>query len=187
MKENPGLVRKNNDLAQTTWGELSATLLQGLEELTDKYGLSVALGDLQQIDGRWYVTHAACFALLNAGDATVSGLPFKRTYPTQSPTVGCSRRRSTKLQAPEVSSATGMPTPPMFPLSFGAPRCAWPRPERSTGPFGRLMALDSVLSKSWDRSPVHQGPSPHRRVRMALTVQTVRTTATLASGTSSAF
>jgi hypothetical protein len=58
MKENPGLVRKNNDLAQTTWGELSATLLQGLEELTDKYGLSVALGDLQQIDGRWYVTHA---------------------------------------------------------------------------------------------------------------------------------
>jgi len=58
MKENPGLVRKNNDLAQTTWGELSATVLQGLEELTDKYGLSVALGDLHQIDGRWYVTHA---------------------------------------------------------------------------------------------------------------------------------
>jgi hypothetical protein len=58
MKRNPGLVRKNNHLAQTMWGQLSATLLQGLKELTHRYGLSVALGDLQQIDGRWYVTHA---------------------------------------------------------------------------------------------------------------------------------
>ncbi len=58
MKGDPGLVRKNTDLAQTTWGELSSTLLQGLEELTERFRLSVALGDLQQIEGRWYVTHA---------------------------------------------------------------------------------------------------------------------------------
>ncbi len=58
MKGDPGLVRENTDLAQTTWGELSSTLLQGLEELTERFRLSVALGDLQQIEGRWYVTHA---------------------------------------------------------------------------------------------------------------------------------
>src|SRR5271154_5780552 len=58
MKANPGLARNNSDLAQSIWGELSPTLLQGLESLTEKYGLSVGLGDLQQIDGRWYVTHA---------------------------------------------------------------------------------------------------------------------------------
>src|SRR5277367_3339408 len=58
MKKNLELVRKNADLAQIAWGELSQTLLQGLQELTEKYGFSVALGDFQQIDGRWYVTHA---------------------------------------------------------------------------------------------------------------------------------
>ncbi len=58
MKKNPGLLRKNADWAQMAWGELSPTLFQGLEELTERYGFSVALGDLQQIDGRWYVTHA---------------------------------------------------------------------------------------------------------------------------------
>src|SRR5271170_6874129 len=58
MKANPGLARNNSDLARSIWGELSPTLLQGLVSLTEKYGLSVGLGDLQQIDGRWYVTHA---------------------------------------------------------------------------------------------------------------------------------
>jgi|ERR1022692_274097 hypothetical protein len=58
MRRNPESVRRNADLARESWGELSPALLQGLEELTERYGLSVALGDLQQIDGRWYVTHA---------------------------------------------------------------------------------------------------------------------------------
>jgi hypothetical protein len=58
MKRQTRTLRVNSSLAQTTWGELSPTLLQGLEDLTERYGLSVALGDLQQIDGRWYVTHA---------------------------------------------------------------------------------------------------------------------------------
>jgi len=58
MKKHSDLVLTNIDLARATWGELSPALLQGLEELTERYGLSVALGDIQQIDGRWYVTHA---------------------------------------------------------------------------------------------------------------------------------
>jgi hypothetical protein len=58
MKRQTRTVRLNCSLAQTTWGELSPTLLQGLENLTEMYGLSVALGDIQQIDRRWYVTHA---------------------------------------------------------------------------------------------------------------------------------
>jgi len=58
MRCKPESLRKNTDLAEATWGELSPTLLQGLEVLTERYGLSVALGDIQQIDGRWFVTHA---------------------------------------------------------------------------------------------------------------------------------
>jgi hypothetical protein len=48
----------NTNLAKATWGRLSRTVRQGLEELTSRYSLSVALGDVQYLDGRWYVTHA---------------------------------------------------------------------------------------------------------------------------------
>jgi hypothetical protein len=58
MKRQTRTLRLNCSLAQATWGELSPTLLLGLEDLTERYGLSVALGDIQQIDRRWYVTHA---------------------------------------------------------------------------------------------------------------------------------
>jgi len=58
MKRQTRALRLNRNLAQTVWGELSPTLSQGLEDLTEKYGLSLALGDIQQIDRRWYVTHA---------------------------------------------------------------------------------------------------------------------------------
>jgi len=58
MRSDPESRQKNTDLAETTWGELSPMLLQGLVVLTERYGLSIALGDIQQIDGRWYVTHA---------------------------------------------------------------------------------------------------------------------------------
>jgi hypothetical protein len=63
MKREVGTLRSNCSLAEATWGELSPTLLRGLEDLTARYGLSVALGDLQQIDGRWYVTHAGLLGI----------------------------------------------------------------------------------------------------------------------------
>ena len=58
MKRQTKALRLNFSLAQTKWGKLSPTLMEGLQDLTEKHGLSIALGDLQQIDGRWYVTHA---------------------------------------------------------------------------------------------------------------------------------
>ena len=58
MKRQTRTRRLNCRLAQATWGELSPALLRGLEDLTGRYGLSVALGEIQQIEGRWYVTHA---------------------------------------------------------------------------------------------------------------------------------
>ena len=58
MKSRAHLVRSNVSLAQATWGELPAAALGGLTELTERYRLSVGLGELQYLDGRWYVTHA---------------------------------------------------------------------------------------------------------------------------------
>ncbi len=58
MKSQERALRFNRRVAKATWGELSQTLWRGLADLTVRFRLSVALGDLQQIEGRWYVTHA---------------------------------------------------------------------------------------------------------------------------------
>lgn len=50
--------RLNAKLAVATWGELSQAALLNLKELTGRYALSVSAGDLQLLDGRWYVTHS---------------------------------------------------------------------------------------------------------------------------------
>jgi hypothetical protein len=39
--------------------------MSSLKELTYAYGLSVAAGDVQLLDGKWYVTHAGLLAIAN--------------------------------------------------------------------------------------------------------------------------
>src|SRR5579863_7696446 len=63
MVTNNVALRLNINLARATWGPLPKNARKGLEELTSRYGLSVALGDLQYLDGRWYVTHAGLVRL----------------------------------------------------------------------------------------------------------------------------
>ncbi|MFZ0737237.1 MAG: hypothetical protein WBL70_01655 [Candidatus Acidiferrales bacterium] len=55
--------RGNLSVATSTWGQLSKPARRGLAALSKKYFLSVALGDVQYIDGRWYVTHAGLLRL----------------------------------------------------------------------------------------------------------------------------
>ncbi len=57
-KRKTSLLRSNATFAVAIWGGLSATSLEYLKELTEGHALSVAAGDLQLLDGRWYVTHA---------------------------------------------------------------------------------------------------------------------------------
>jgi hypothetical protein len=63
MKPQKISFRANLNVAQLTWGLLTTTLNAALKDLTQMYGLSVAIGDLQLIDGRWYVTHAGLLRL----------------------------------------------------------------------------------------------------------------------------
>src|SRR5712692_3585264 len=58
MKRRLKASRLNVKLAVTTWGEVSQAALLNLKELTGRFALSVAAGDLQFLDGRWYVTHS---------------------------------------------------------------------------------------------------------------------------------
>jgi hypothetical protein len=57
MKNQCRMFRSNATSARTIWGALSANALRNLKVLTDSHALSVAAGDLQLLDGRWYVTH----------------------------------------------------------------------------------------------------------------------------------
>ena len=62
-RKGASVFRLNAKLARATWGALSLTALHSLKELTSRHGLSIVGGDLQQLDGRWYVTHAGLLAL----------------------------------------------------------------------------------------------------------------------------
>jgi hypothetical protein len=55
--------RSNVKLARSLWGSLSIFAFTRLEYLTRKYGFSVASGDLQLLNGAWYVTHAGLLRL----------------------------------------------------------------------------------------------------------------------------
>ena len=51
-------LRLNIKHARELWGILPRSAAQSLRRLTTEYGLSVSSGDLQLLNGCWYVTHA---------------------------------------------------------------------------------------------------------------------------------
>jgi len=63
VKKNVVSFRSNANLARQLWGEPSRIALRTLRELTVRYSLSVAGGDLQFLEGRWYVTHSGLLRL----------------------------------------------------------------------------------------------------------------------------
>ena len=55
--------RLNATVAKAKWGELSPVQMSELKWLTQKYKLSVALGDIEYLYQKWYVTHAGLLRL----------------------------------------------------------------------------------------------------------------------------
>src|SRR5690349_14577362 len=56
-------VTRNIRQARQKWGPLSRASADALEEICRTHHLSIVLGDLIQIDGSWYVTHAGMLRL----------------------------------------------------------------------------------------------------------------------------
>ena len=50
--------RSNSRSAKCKWGALSPLALRSLRELTERFALSIAAGDLQFLEDHWYITHA---------------------------------------------------------------------------------------------------------------------------------
>ena len=59
------IFRLNSRYARSIWGERCASTMSSLKELSYAYGLSVAAGDLQLLNGKWYVTHAGLLVIAN--------------------------------------------------------------------------------------------------------------------------
>src|SRR5689334_13066762 len=55
--------RANAALARDLWGSPSKSALRLLKVLTQQYGFCIHAGDLQLIDGKWYVTHSGLLRL----------------------------------------------------------------------------------------------------------------------------
>ena len=63
MKSDVVSFRSNARLARQLWSEPSRIALGVLRILTREYSFSVAAGDLQLLDGKWYVTHSGLLRL----------------------------------------------------------------------------------------------------------------------------
>src|SRR5215813_12424434 len=63
MSNRIQLLRFNLRAAKATWGQLSKARLNELKALTGKYSLCAALGDIQLLGERWYVTSAGLLRL----------------------------------------------------------------------------------------------------------------------------
>jgi hypothetical protein len=57
------MVRQNARRARLLWSDLPASAIQSLRQLTKVHGLSVTLGEIIMLDGRWYVTHSGLLRL----------------------------------------------------------------------------------------------------------------------------
>jgi hypothetical protein len=44
--------------ARRLWGDLPKAAMDSLIDLVKRFGISVSLGDVQYLDGRWYITHS---------------------------------------------------------------------------------------------------------------------------------
>lgn len=63
MRRFTALCRTNARNARSIWGHLSANTFTALRQLTSRFALSVAAGELQLLENRWYVTHAGLLRL----------------------------------------------------------------------------------------------------------------------------
>ena len=58
------MIRSNCRLASQLWGtEIEQRQLQTLRDVTEKFGLSIGRGEVQLLNGNWYVTHAGLLGM----------------------------------------------------------------------------------------------------------------------------
>jgi len=55
--------QRNAEIAKAVWGNVSQIALDALNDLTKRYSLCIASGDLLYLEGKWYVTHSGLLGI----------------------------------------------------------------------------------------------------------------------------
>jgi hypothetical protein len=105
MKSRNLLIRSNLNHARMAWGHLARPSREALSELTRKYRVSVALGDIQYIDQRWYVTHAGLLRL--AERTRCSGIRVQQVREFCDPSIGRWVFKATVYKSPRSQGFVG--------------------------------------------------------------------------------
>src|SRR5216684_8233522 len=63
MKRKPDSLAGELKLAKRIWGDIAGVRLTELRQLLQRYKLSVALGEVIELDSHWYVTHSGLIRL----------------------------------------------------------------------------------------------------------------------------
>ena len=172
MKRNVVSFRSNAKLARQLWGETTRVTLRSLRELTARYSLSVAAGDLQLLDGRWYVTHSGLLQLASRKGCRESIRTYKRASPMSGWVAGFSKQPSSRVHLPKDSLVTATPIPRTFLLWCEAPNCGLLRLAPSIALCEKPTASAFARSKSWVCFRVNGGLSLLPRLRMGRILQT---------------
>jgi hypothetical protein len=105
MKNTIKEIRINMRTADDVWGPLSKPARIRLRELIVRYGLSVAAGDLQYLDEKWYVTHAGLLRL--AQRKRCAGISVRQVRPFCDPATSRWVFKATVYKSPDSKGFAG--------------------------------------------------------------------------------
>ncbi len=105
MKAHRNMFLSNSKLARATWGGLSRSAIRTLRALTEEYGLLVSRGDLQLLEGRWYVTHAGLLRI--ARSKNCCGIRSALVSPLSDPSANRWIFRATVYKSPRSRGFVG--------------------------------------------------------------------------------
>ena len=130
----------------------------------------MASGDIQQIDGRWYVTHAGLLRTAQRRRCSRHS-DFASKEPVSDPIASRWVFKATVYKTPTSKGFVGYgdADPSNTSLLWSvAPKCASPKLEPSTGLCEKPTESDSAVSKSWGRSQLRKSPPRSRRIQMVV-------------------
>ena len=168
MRQRSSILESQINTARTLWGDLPSAATDSLIRLVKRFGISVSLGDVQYIDGRWYVTHSGLLRIAHRRGC--SGL--ETSLLTKFCDSGASRWvfRATVFKSRRSRGFVGYGDADpsnTSPWSVVA-KCESPKLEPSTGPSEKPTESGSVASKSSDRFLLRKSPPRSRRIQIVI-------------------
>ena len=164
MNKWTAIYRSNLHFARNLWDSLPKASAARLKALSKQYSSSLADGDIQLLDGVWYVTHTGLIGIATRRHCLGIKTSVAEKLSDPASSRWSSKQSFTNLLVLAGSLAMATPIPPMSLRSSAGPSCASLRRVPSTVPYERPTASGSAqLMNSEGR---HELPAPLKPARM---------------------